>query len=117
MKIKAVSKGDPIELNPEEKAIEAVKETISTKAPEGTMCYCEKVSVEGVNVTSLGIRKDDKKFANNAYSAKGKTVIRRYKPDSDTLSPAETKSFTVSFRDKLDNMGMPDIEVTDMQLE
>lgn len=117
MKIKAVKKGDPIELSPEEKAMEAVKERVTQSADKDHMYYCESVVVDKVDTQSLGVRKDDKKFAHNAYRAQGKTVIRRYKPSSDALFPKETKNFTVSFRDKLDNTGMPDIEVTEMTLE
>lgn len=117
MKIKAVKKGEPVELSAEEKVVEAVKEKVSQDAPEGQMRYCETVTVDKVNSTSLGVRTDGKKFAHNSYKANGKTVIRRYKPNSDALLPKETKNFTVSFKDKLDNMGMPDIEVTEMQLE
>ena len=117
MKIKGVKKGDPIELSPEEKAMEAVKENVSKGTDKDHMYYCEGVTIDKVDTQSLGVRKDDKKFAHNAYRANGKVVIRRYKPSSDALFPKETKNFVVSFRDKLDNMGMPDIEVTEMTLE
>lgn len=120
MRIKGVqggkSRGQPIELAPKEKAVEAVKEAVSKLAPEGWVYYCDSVNVTEVNSQSMGPRKDNKSWANNTYSAKGDVKIRKHSSTKDRLYPAETKQFSVKFEDMTDGWGMPDIKIGDFQM-
>ncbi len=121
MKIKGVMngkmRGSPIELNDKEKAVEAVKESISKEAPEGWVYYCDSVNVTSSAASSMGPRKDGKTFANNSYVASGDVVYRRLNAATDDLFPAKTQQFKVKFKDILDGFGMPDIEITEFKLE
>lgn len=122
MKIKKVEpsgikRGQPVELSPKEKAVEAVKDGVVAQAPTGYLCYAENITVLGVDVSSKGPRDDNKSFAHNSYTAKGHVHVRKLKTDTDDLFPAKPHHFEVKFEDVLDGWGMPDIKINEFNLE
>jgi hypothetical protein len=107
-------KGNPVEFAPEEKFPLAVKNFLSTKAPEGKLFIFTKVVIDKKTFTPRG--QSQKGFANNSYLASGKVWYKTLDVKTDKLYPEKEYKFDIEFEDCCDNYGMPDLKLTNFEL-
>jgi hypothetical protein len=124
MKIKGVistarngkKKGDPIEFDHREKTPLAIKDIIPKQAPEGEMWWVERVDVKKENWIPADLKTKSKGFSSFQYNSSGEVVIRRMATKTDKLYRPMVKKFSIEFEDCLDDMGMPDIKISKVEL-
>jgi len=109
-------KGDIIEYSPSEKAVVALNDGI-TRHPlfEGYLVFSKTVEVTKVHPSTKGNPLKDL-WQNNSYEAEGRaTIVRRNIAKDQLLQPKEF-SFQIKFEDKLQENGLPTLEIVDLKL-
>ena len=110
--------GDIIELIPDRKVEEAVKDAVKGISKEGeAVCWAENIEVgSDLHFNSQG-EKFFSKYNNNYYKASGKVVIRTLNAKTDKLRPAKTYKFKIEFCDCLDTINQPDLKVKEFSID
>jgi len=127
MKVKGVHKkfdkkigakpGDPVEFSPKEKVPLAVKDAIKLYAPKGHLCWAESVDIDKFSFNPLNDQELAKrKYSSYSFTANGKVSVRTLVTSSDKYLPAKKQNFNIKFKDVVDSMGQPDIEITEFNL-
>ena len=121
MKVKGIvnsgsKKGSVIELSPDEKVLEAVKEGVTGTNDLENIHWVEgKIRKLELNTISAG-QPLRGLFVNNYYEASGEVSITRSNAVKDKKFPRKPYSFVVVFQDVLDSWGQPDLKIEKFEL-
>lgn len=116
MKIKGIktgkSKGDVIELTPEDKLHEAVKMACSEgKHFPGYLTWVSSFEQKDLSFSSAGPLLRGM-FANNTYKGSGEVTINFRSAAKDQIEPPKKLKVQVKFKDITDEWGMPELSIT-----
>jgi hypothetical protein len=121
MKVAAITKqgkrrGVVVELDDETKVVAALKDAASSWS-EGNedgkyLCYIRDPKVDKTN-TQIAGNPLRGKFKNNSYFATGNCTVHFRDRKSGKIRQPKQMGFSIKFKDVLDRMGMPDLEVTE----
>jgi hypothetical protein len=113
--------GDPIEHSHEDKVKIAVKDSLSSEAPEGEVWFVAG-DMKGVVIDKFKhmpnsvATKYGRGYDNNTYTAKGSVSYKRQNDVTNKLYPAVTKKFSIQFKDSTDSMGIPCLKTESFEL-
>lgn len=118
MKISGIAggrnRGDVVELTEDKKIHVAIGVGLvpwSETYKEGKyLAFCTEVEIAS-NSSSPHGDPLKKKWANNVYRAKGKLKLHLRNRVKDIILEPKSRNFEIEFYDKLDSMGLPDLEV------
>ena len=109
------SKGIAKQLTPKRKAEATVKDAVARYGDDENdgkfLCFASEIVVnDNVSISPAGDLLRGK-YANNHYRAKGSCVIHFRERATDTVRSPKKAEFTLSFKDCLDSVGLPDTAI------
>jgi hypothetical protein len=110
--------GDVMEYSAEEKVPHAVQKAISEypEFKDKVLVWIKDHKLRSVTFSPNGSL-FKKKWQNNLYTAIGEVTINRRRVEPDRLLQPITKTFQISFKDSLDHLSLPDLDVVTFTLE
>lgn len=110
------NKGEIIELTPQAKAVEAVKDAIVQRPldPE-CMNWLSDIKIDDVRSFKKGDALKDK-WSNNDYHVRGSATCHLRHMATDTIRNPRKIQFELEFSDALDGMGQPDVEIKEFTI-
>lgn len=112
MKVKGIQNGKIIEFSPEEKVVHALQEAASSH--EDLKGYLVHVNPSDIKFGKVDCYQQGKlladKFQNSKYGVRGTASFNRRHIVKDQIHRALVKDFELTFCDKLDSWGQPDIQ-------
>lgn len=106
-------RGDPMLLSDNELAKAAVFDAMSAKNTKEKLFLTESVDLAGVTANA---RRDIRTREARTFAANGSLVYREQAVDNARTTAKKTAKFQIKFVDKPDDMGQPDIKVTEFSL-
>ena len=114
------NRGEIIELSPEEKVTEALQAGLSRGDAGGFDGFLVSVLKPSValsgdvafNPKGYALKKT---WQNNSYTARGKCKLRRHNIEKNYIMEPKDYSFEIKFEDSLDDLGQPDLKITEIK--
>ena len=120
IKIKAIKKGaeagEIVELSPAEKVPLILQEALieHPEFKDKIHVWIKDCKVGNIIQSPLG-EPLKKKYTHGTYEASGEVTVNCRSLEKDALLAPRTKSYTIKFHDRLDYLGLPDLELYSLE--
>jgi len=122
MKIKSVTRsknpGEVVEYSAEEKTPLALQDAVAEHAEfkPKYLTYLRDVKISKLTYSPKG-EPFAGRWQNNIYAAEGQVTLHHRDIEKDAILNPRRKSFKLKFEDRLDNNGLPDVKILELNLE